>query len=89
MKNFERYAASVLSIIAYGRRISSVQDPVITNVIAVMQVSAALNVPGERMPTLMETFPILAKFSMAKKMTRGRGRESRCFTIWPKRPMKL
>jgi len=61
-KHFERYAASVVSIIAYGRRIPSYLDPIITEVIAVMQFAAELNVPGKTFPMLMETFPILAKF---------------------------
>lgn len=61
-KHFERYAASVVSIIAYGRRIPNYLDPIITEVIAVMQLAAELNVPGKTFPMLMETFPILAKF---------------------------
>jgi len=60
--HFERYAASVVSIIAYGRRIPSYLDPIITEVIAVMHNAADLNVPGKTFPMLMETFPILAKF---------------------------
>ena len=60
--HFERYAASVVSIIAYGRRIQSYLDPIITEVIWVMHIAADLNVPGKSFPMLMETFPILAKF---------------------------
>ena len=60
--HFERYATSVVSIIGFGRRISSPADPIITEVIAVMQRAAELNVPGTTFPMLLETFPILAKF---------------------------
>jgi len=59
---FERYAASVVSIIGFNRRIASIDDPIIREVIAVMQVKAEINVPGKSFPMLMETFPILAKF---------------------------
>ncbi|KAG4422156.1 hypothetical protein IFR04_004662 [Cadophora malorum] len=61
-KHFERYAASVVSIIGFGRRIASTKDPIISEVLAVMQRAAELNVPGKTFPMLMETFPFLAKF---------------------------
>ena len=77
--HFERYAASVVSIIAYGRRIKSFTDPLITHVIAVMQAAAALNVPGKSMPMLMETFPLLAKLPMARKMVAGRAKGNQFF----------
>lgn len=57
VKHFERYAASVVSIIGFNRRISSKEDPIITEVIAVMQKAADLNIPGKTFPLLMETFP--------------------------------
>ena len=60
--HFERYAASVVSIIGFGRRIASASDPIITEVIAVMQRAAELNVPGTSFPMLLETFPFLARF---------------------------
>ncbi|KIW97755.1 uncharacterized protein Z519_01339 [Cladophialophora bantiana CBS 173.52] len=60
--HFERYAASVVSIIGFNRRIKSKEDPIITEVIAVMQRAAELNVPGKTFPMLMETFPWLSKF---------------------------
>ena len=60
--HIERYATSVVSIIGFGRRVSSSQDPIITEVIAVMQKAAELNVPGTSFPMLLETFPILARF---------------------------
>ena len=60
--HFERYAASVVSIIGFGRRIASSSDPIITEVIAVMQRAAELNVPGTSFPMLLETFPFLARF---------------------------
>ena len=55
--HFERYAASVVSIIGFNRRIRSNEDPIITDVIALMQKAAELNVPGKSFPMLMETFP--------------------------------
>jgi len=55
--HFERYAASVVSIIGFGRRISRIDDPIISEVIAVMQRAAEMNVPGKKFPMLMETFP--------------------------------
>ncbi|KAJ5302937.1 hypothetical protein N7476_009736 [Penicillium atrosanguineum] len=61
-KHFERYATSVVSIIGFGRRVATFTDPIITEVIAVMQRAAELNVPGKTFPMLMESFPFLAKF---------------------------
>ena len=55
--HMERYAASVVSIIGFGRRIQTIDDPIITEVIALMQRAAELNVPGKSFPMLMETFP--------------------------------
>jgi len=49
--------ASVVSIIGFGRRISTTVDPIIPEVIAVMHRAADLNVPGKTFPMLMETFP--------------------------------
>jgi len=54
--HLERYAASVVSIIGFGRRIQTMTDPIITEVIAFMQQMAELNVPGKAFPMLMETF---------------------------------
>ncbi|KAK3721978.1 hypothetical protein LTR37_002794 [Vermiconidia calcicola] len=59
--HFERYATSVVSIIGFGRRVASIEDPIITEVIAVMQKAADLNVPGKTFPMLFETFPLLAR----------------------------
>lgn len=59
--HFERYATSVVSIIGFGRRVGSPEDPIITEVIALMHRAADLNVPGKTFPMLMETFPALAK----------------------------
>ncbi|EXJ57298.1 hypothetical protein A1O7_07645 [Cladophialophora yegresii CBS 114405] len=77
--HFERYAASVVSIIGFNRRIKDKNDPIITDVIAIMQRAAELNVPGKKFPMLMETFPVLSKFPnwMAPwkhGLGRGRGR---------------
>lgn len=57
MVHLERYAASVVSIIGFGRRIKRTTDPVISEVLALMQRAAELNVPGKTFPMLMETFP--------------------------------
>ncbi|KAL4967681.1 cytochrome P450 [Aspergillus stella-maris] len=62
VKHFERYATSVVSIIGFGRRVRDYADPIITEVLAVMQRAAELNVPGNTFPMLMESFPFLAKF---------------------------
>lgn len=61
--HFERYAASVVSIIGFGRRIASTEDPIISEVLAVMQRAAELNVPGKSFPMLMETFPCMLLLS--------------------------
>ena len=55
--HFERYAASVVSIIGFSRRISDSQDPLITEVIAHMQTAAHYAVPAKDFPRIMETFP--------------------------------
>jgi cytochrome P450 len=55
--HLERYAASVVSIIGFGRRISTVTDPIITEVIFLMQRAAEHNVPGNSFPMIMESFP--------------------------------
>lgn len=57
VNHFERYATSVVSIIGFGRRVCAYTDPIITEVIAVMQRAAELNVPGKSFPMLMESFP--------------------------------
>ena len=56
-RHMERYATSVVSIIAFGRRVADATDPLITDVIDRMQLAAELNVPGTSFPMLMETFP--------------------------------
>lgn len=55
--HLERYATSVVSIIGFGRRVSTWKDPLIEEVIAVMHKAADMNVPGKTFPMLMETFP--------------------------------
>lgn len=57
VRHFERYATSVVSIIGFGRRVRSYRDPIVTEVIAVMQRAAELNVPGKGAPMVMESFP--------------------------------
>ncbi|KAK3361443.1 cytochrome P450 [Lasiosphaeria ovina] len=73
VKHLERYATSVVSIIAFGRRVASFNDPIITEVIALMQLAADLNVPGKSFPMLLETFPILAKFPRSMPWFKGLG----------------
>ncbi|AEO55767.1 hypothetical protein MYCTH_2116457 [Thermothelomyces thermophilus ATCC 42464] len=76
VKHLERYATSVVSIIAFGRRVASYNDPIITEVIALMQLAADLNVPGKSFPMLLETFPILAKFPRFMPWFKGLGTRS-------------
>jgi len=59
--HLERYATSVVSIIGFGRRLQTIHDPIISEVLYVMMLAGELNVPSASMPMLMETFPILAK----------------------------
>ncbi|CAK7229092.1 hypothetical protein SCUCBS95973_007102 [Sporothrix curviconia] len=73
VKHLERYATSVVSVLAFGRRVASFHDPIITEVIALMHLAADLNVPGKSFPMLLETFPILAKFPRWMPWFRGLG----------------
>ncbi|KAK3315761.1 cytochrome P450 [Apodospora peruviana] len=73
VKHLERYATSVVSIIAFGRRVASYNDPIITEVIALMQLAADLNVPGKSFPMLLETFPFLARFPTFMPWFKGLG----------------
>jgi hypothetical protein len=57
VSHFERYATSVVSIIGFGRRVADIQDPLITEVIALMQDAAQMAVIAKDFPRLMETFP--------------------------------
>lgn len=77
--HFERYAASVVSIIGFNRRIASTEDPIITEVIAVMQKAAELNVPGKTFPMLFETFPWMSHLppKLFPWMFQGLGRRRR------------
>jgi cytochrome P450 len=83
--HFERYAASVVSVMAYGRRIPSSNDPIITEVIVLMHSAADLNVPGTHTTYFSDDRKIisnvdgnLAKFptriAPQKKDLRGRAR---------------
>jgi hypothetical protein len=45
--HFERYATSTVTIIGFGRRLQSYDDPMITEVIYIMQLSALFGVPGK------------------------------------------
>ncbi|CAK7222846.1 hypothetical protein SBRCBS47491_005001 [Sporothrix bragantina] len=73
VKHLERYATSVVSVLAFGRRVASFNDPIITEVIALMHLAADLNVPGKSFPMLLETFPILAKFPRWMPWFKGLG----------------
>lgn len=77
--HFERYAASVVSIIGFGRRVAKITDPIITEVIAVMQRAAELNVPGKSFPMLIETFPWIARLptSWFPRIFQGLGKRSK------------
>lgn len=55
--HFERYATSVVSIIGFGRRVAKTTDPLITEVIALMQNAAGMAVVAKDFPRLMESFP--------------------------------
>jgi len=58
-RELERYAASVVMTVAYGKRVDDMNDPAVQMVLEMMQYMASLNVPGR---FLAESFPILAKF---------------------------
>src|SRR5271169_6509034 len=58
-RDLERYAASVVMTVAYGKRVDDMNDPAVQMVLEMMQYMASLNVPGRY---LAESFPILAKF---------------------------
>lgn len=73
VKHLERYATSVVSVLAFGRRVANYNDPIITEVIALMHLAADLNVPGKSFPMLLETFPLLAKFPRWAPWFRGIG----------------
>jgi cytochrome P450 len=60
--HFERWAASVVSTIGFGRRIPTTTDPIVTEVIAFMQAQAHVAVIAKDFPRLMESFPWLARF---------------------------
>ncbi|KAJ5596087.1 hypothetical protein N7450_002545 [Penicillium hetheringtonii] len=69
VRHFERYATSVVSIIGFGRRVASYSDPIITEVIAVMQRAAELNVP------VLAKFPNwMAPWKQGLGKGQGRGR---------------
>lgn len=96
VSHFERYAASVVSIIGFGRRIASFLDPIITEVIFVMQRAADLNVPGKKFPMLMETFPckpipLWRKLTAQALLGKGVGADHYLLTFnqfWPNSPTR-
>jgi hypothetical protein len=58
--HLERYAASVVSIIGFGRRIGGIDDLIDVEVIRWMQKAAKHNFPKKSFPMLMETFPCMS-----------------------------
>jgi hypothetical protein len=74
--HLERYTASIVSIIRFGRRIRTVTDLIITEVLLLMQRAAEHNVPGNSFPMIIESFlsqhfliscnPCLRKISSGK-----------------------
>jgi hypothetical protein len=64
--HFERYAASVVSIIGFGRRIAETTDPIVTEVITFMQAAAHVAVIAKDFPRLMESFPCPFLLSTSK-----------------------
>src|SRR3569833_3051943 len=51
--HFARYATSVVSIVGFGRRVARVDDPIITEVIAVLLLAAVFFVFGLLLPLLL------------------------------------
>lgn len=82
VKHLERYATSIVSIIAFGRRVASYNDPIITEVIAIMQLAADLNVPGKKFPMLLETFPCKCSYLGSKHCVRA----DKAHQFWPGSP---
>lgn len=66
--HFERYAASVVSIVGFARRISDSHDPLITEVIAHMQTAAHYAVVAKDFPRIMETFPCELCYAMSERL---------------------
>ena len=63
--HFERWATSVVSIIAFGRRIPRSDDSFITEVIALMHNAAEMAVIAKDFPRLMETLPCQYSFAFS------------------------
>ena len=57
-RHIQRYAASVVMTVAYARRVDSMNDPDVQQILTMMQYMASLNVPGRY---LAESLPILAR----------------------------
>ncbi|CAZ82488.1 unnamed protein product [Tuber melanosporum] len=55
-KHLERYASSVMICVAYGRRVDSLEDPIVKKIYDRMAYMSTLNVPGA---FWAESFPIL------------------------------
>src|SRR3569833_3443543 len=55
--HFERYATSVVSIVGFGQRVARVDDPIITEVIAVGRRAAGRGGPGGARPGRGEAGP--------------------------------
>ena len=70
----ERYSCSVVSIVAWGRRISRKDDPIVERALAVMHQAAQIFVPADYW---METLPILQQlppwlYSLPTQLRLGR-----------------
>ncbi|KAF8472466.1 cytochrome P450 [Kalaharituber pfeilii] len=76
-KHLERYAASVMFCVAYGRRVDELNDPLVTKIYERMGYMATLNVPGA---FWAESYPILKLvpdcLAPWKREVKRRGEES-------------
>lgn len=70
-RHFQRFAASVVAIVATGRRIESIDDPLVTDVLATATEAGEAIVPGKGFPIIMETFPVIAKIPPIPQMFRA------------------
>jgi hypothetical protein len=80
--HFERYAASVVSIIGFGRRISNSQDSLISEVLAQMQHAAHFAVVAKDFPRIMETFPCKRFYTTLKIHIHNNPRASKVSALY-------
>lgn len=79
--HYERYAASVVSIIGTQKRIARVDDPIMVDVLGAATQAGEFFVPGKHFPIIMETFPIVAKFGPLKRAFRAAMAKGRDFYV--------